>query len=180
MSDPGIAGPISEFERRCLLLFAHSETVRELIGAADADDAMTGGKLLNAWDTEDGSDPPTVPVIFIAPQQDEMRISPEANVDGMVRFSIHVACDENYRDTPANGRRWFANKVGELLTDLTRLEGHSFGGSTHLRIARRNSDSDGFIGICGPDWANEQDLTLPKDPDGNRTLIAAFEIHLET
>lgn len=181
MSEPAIEGPLSEFERRCRLLLAHSSTARALIGAASASAAMTGGKILSYWDAEEEVDAPTCPVIFVTPQYDEMRFSPEANVDGMVTISIHAVAPEQYADSRENGRMWFRNQVGLILKEITELEGQSFGDSTHLRLCRRDDNIDGFMFACGPIWADSTNQLLPKSADGTtNTLIAAFEVHLES
>lgn len=180
MSDPGITGPISEFERRCRLLFAHAETVRELIGAASADAAMTGGKLLNVWDIEEEAELPVCPVIFVTPDYEHLRVSPEANVDGIVSVSFHVTGHDDYRDNKENARRWFANQVGTILAEITQLEGQSLSGGTHLRFCRRDTNTDGFMMVCGPSWADSTNQFLPKGAGGLPTLVAAFDVHLET
>lgn len=182
MSDPGVTGPLSEFERRCRLLFAHSATCRTLLGAADADEAMTGGKLLNVWDIEETEEDsiPTCPVVFVTPDYDNIRVSPEANVDGLVMVSIHVTAHADHRDSKENARKWFANEVGTLMAEITELEGTSFADGTHLRFVRRDTNSDGFMMICGPSWADQTNAFLPKGEDELPTLVSAFSVHLET
>jgi hypothetical protein len=182
MSEPAVEGPISEFERRCRLLFASSETARALIGAADADAAMTGAKILSYWDAEEQSATPTCPVIFVTPEWENVLFTPEANVSGIVFVSVHATSPGEHSDSRENGRRWFANQVGLILKEITELEGKPVGDSTQLRICRQDTDTDGFMMRIGPSWADSTDQVLPKSGgDGTSpTLIAAFYLHLET
>lgn len=180
MSDPGINGPMSEFERRAALLFAHCATVQELLEVADADEAMAA--ILIAWDFEDeGAEQPTAPVLFVSPHYEAMRISPEKNVDGPVYVTLIVTPPAEFRDTKANGRRWFANLFGEVCNEVCDLEGKPIAGSsgTHLRIVKHDTNTDGLMVTGWPCWADATDPLTLKDADGLPTLIAGLEMHLE-
>jgi hypothetical protein len=180
MSDPGINGPMSEFERRAALLFAHAPSVQTLLGVDNSDDAM--GKIYCSWDIEEEGDAlPTVPVIFITPHYEAMRFSPSKNVDGPVGVSIHVTPPSEYADSKSNARKWFANLLGLACSEVLDLQGTQISGSsgTHMQMVKRETNLDGIIVTIWPCWADAAETSLPQSADGMQTLIAALELHLE-